>query len=452
MGTSGQLEETEACMRQWTGTSLGGSRDRLHNVDPYAPCRCGSGVKYKFCCREKDRQAQAARMVNTQDDPWRDLEAGGTVVLDLEQGERLNAEGMRLLALQRLAEAERSFRASIAAAPLVPAAHNNLAVAVFAQGRVDEAIPIQEAILRKVPIENLFGMANLVQLYLTVGRVADAETVAKNSLRLKPRDSGALTKQCEALARLGRHQEILETAERFPSLSDGAVNYFAGLAAANLGLFDQAADHLRRVGRGEIIGQLAAKHLSRIKAGRGPDTVEGNWPYFQPQDIMPGEVFQTLIRQAEQEGPAKARFLTNPVVVDMVAAFLNEGRGGERDNGLIRVLERIDHPRADELLKRIAEGTFGSDALRLAAFQTLINRGVWDTKSPQRLWLRGEWIDVKSKENDITPEAASAPLSDELYPLYEAATTAGYRGRWEECERGWRELLSPGARLPPCLP
>ncbi len=30
------------------------------NLDPYAPCRCGSGKKYKFCCQKNDRKGPKA--------------------------------------------------------------------------------------------------------------------------------------------------------------------------------------------------------------------------------------------------------------------------------------------------------------------------------------------------------------------------------------------------------
>jgi len=427
-------------MRHETGRSIVWNRDAARQIDVYAPCRCGSGQKYKFCCLQKDRQA--LRTAKTWDDPWRDLGAGGQpVVIDFVEGERLNGEGMRLLALRRLAEAERTFRAAIAAAPLVPAAHNNLAVAVFAQGRIDEAIRIQEAILREVPIENLFGMSNLVQLYLTAGRVAEAEAVAKDTLRLRPPDTGALAKQCEAFARLGRHRDILDAVERYAD-SDGSVSYFAGMAAANLGLFDQALDHLRRVGRGEMLGTPAAKYARLIKAGRGPDTIEGNWPYLEAQDIMPRDVFEGLVREAGQGGPAEARLFRNPVVVDMVAALLNGSRGTGRDTDLVELLGRMEHSRAVDLLKRIAEGTFGSDDLRLSALRTLVDKGVWDSESPHKMWLRGNWVDVKSRQNEITPEAASAPMPEGLAPLYEAATIALRRGRWKEAEKLWREFLA----------
>lgn len=32
----------------------------MSTTDPYAPCPCGSGKKYKFCCMEKDRAAARA--------------------------------------------------------------------------------------------------------------------------------------------------------------------------------------------------------------------------------------------------------------------------------------------------------------------------------------------------------------------------------------------------------
>lgn len=404
-------------------------------VDVYAACRCGSGEKYKFCCLRKDREAQAGRTAKTQVDPRRKLGGGGPIVLDFEEGERLNAEGVRLLALQRFVEAERSFRAAIAAAPLVPAAHNNLAVAVFSQGRINEAIRIQEGILHAVPIENLFGMSNLVHLYLTAGRIAEAEAVARQTLRLRPGDAWALAKQCEALARLGWHRDVLDAVERFPGNADGSSSYFGGMAAANLGLFDRALDHLRRVSRGETLGTRAAKYFKLIRAGRGPDTIEGNWPYFEPQDIMPRDLLARLVLDAERGGPAEVRLLKSPVVVDMVAAFLNESCGTGRNEDLLELLERMDHPRAVDLLKRIAEGTFGSDDLRLSALRILVSKGVWDGECPRKIWLRGSWVDVRSQQTEIDPGAASSPVPDGLSRLYEAATVALHRGRWKEGEK-----------------
>jgi tetratricopeptide (TPR) repeat protein len=444
---SGPLSEYQA----WAAIRPSEIEMRHDNIDVYAPCRCGSGKKYKFCCLQKDRQAKTNRTEKAWDDPLRipDVEGRRTIVLDLEEGERLNAEGMRLLGSQRFAEAERSFRAAIVAAPLVPAPHNNLALVAFVQGRIDEAIRIQEAILRRVPIDNVFGMSNLVQLYLTAGRVSDAKAIADKTLRLKPLDTGALAKQCEALARLGRHRDILNAVERYAGECDGCVNYFAGMAAANLGLFERALDHLRRVGRHDLFVSRAAKYIGLIKAGRGPETIEGNWPFFEPQDIMPRDVFEKLIREMDDGPPVKASLVKNPIIVDMLAAFLNEDRGMKKNDGIVELLGRMEHPRAINLLKRIAEGTFGSDDLRLSAVRTLVSKGVWDGKTPRTIWVRGNWVDVKSQQSEINSEAESAPMPDGLSPLYEAATVTMRRGQWEEGEKLWREFLAKAPSFHP---
>ena len=39
-----------------------------NHPDPYAPCHCGSGKKYKFCCLAQDREA-ARKATNTAPAP-----------------------------------------------------------------------------------------------------------------------------------------------------------------------------------------------------------------------------------------------------------------------------------------------------------------------------------------------------------------------------------------------
>jgi hypothetical protein len=39
----------------------------MSNTEVYAPCNCGSGKKYKFCCLKKDREAADAARAAEQD-------------------------------------------------------------------------------------------------------------------------------------------------------------------------------------------------------------------------------------------------------------------------------------------------------------------------------------------------------------------------------------------------
>jgi tetratricopeptide (TPR) repeat protein len=364
-----------------------------------------------------------------------------------EEGRRLNEEGLRLLGNHQLAEAEKTFRASIEAAPLVPAGHNNLALAVFAQGRIQEAIWIQEFALRKIPLHNPFGRANVVQFYLTAGRESDAQAAVAEALRYEPREAFALGKQCEALARLGRHRDVLDHAGRYRDRSDGIVCFFAGVAAANLGSIDVALDWLRGVGQRDPHRPHAARYVAALKAGRGPDTLEGNWPYFAAQDVIPPGVIRKLTEGLNEDESTAPCLLDNPVVVELLAALLNEDFGQKADGALLDLLGRMRHPRAQALLMKIAQGTFGCDDLRMHALRLLVDKGVLDGSQPQRIWRKGRWTGVTVLLTKVTPEAASMSIPDELRPVHDAAMDASRRGRWEAAEKRWREFLvrAPGA-------
>jgi Tfp pilus assembly protein PilF len=103
-----------------------------------------------------------------------------TMISDLKKGERLNDEGVKQLSRMKFDKAEQSFRAAIAAAPQVPAGHNNLAIAVFCQGRIGEAIRIQSAALRKameIDPAYLFAPSALAVIYLNKGSVKEARAL-----------------------------------------------------------------------------------------------------------------------------------------------------------------------------------------------------------------------------------------------------------------------------------
>lgn len=54
----------------------------MASQDVYAPCSCGSGKKYKFCCRDRDRAAaeQAKRELAPESNDVETLPDGSKVV------------------------------------------------------------------------------------------------------------------------------------------------------------------------------------------------------------------------------------------------------------------------------------------------------------------------------------------------------------------------------------
>jgi tetratricopeptide (TPR) repeat protein len=413
--------------------------------DPYAPCRCGSGKKYKFCCLAPDRRlkrevpppSSAIERVGSQD----------VVFLDMETSENLNTEGMALLDAGRYAEAEPKFLAAIKAAPMVPAPRNNLALVTFIQGDIEKAIRIQEQAVRDCPVESLFGLASLAQLYLAAGRAAEAEALANDLARRQQRDPSALAKTCEIFARLRRHQAILDAAEASARLQDDLVCFYAGIAAANLGQYERAAAYLRRVDPRSPARDRAGKCARLIAAGKGPETIEGNWPYFTAGEILPPPVLSRSISAAEQSESLRTKLLDNAMLAEALGAMLNDGAGDPQT--VLQCLGHVNHPRAVELLRKIAEGTFGSDELRLAASQELQRKGVWKDEEPHQIWLRGQWTPVVSRTFSVSPEAVSAELARELHPLYGEALLTARRGKWRKAEELWRRLIAAAPRFHP---
>jgi tetratricopeptide (TPR) repeat protein len=415
---------------------------------PYEPCPCGSGRKYKFCCQDRDREA--AR--DAAADPWLSApppDAADLACSGMSKGERLNDRGLKLLQQRDFIAAERCFRASIEAAPLLPRGHNNLANTLFLQGKLADAIRVQEGALRGPAIPNPFGRAQLVHFYLVAGRDAEAEATMAQVLQSPPTDAFAMGRTCQSLALLGQHRQIADLLDRYPAPLDDLLHWYAGAAAANLGRADAALEHLQAVSpRGGV--QSRARDLSRrLESGHGPGTLEGNWPYFECVEIIPRDLCERAMEQSESPGHPLYPVLHTRAMVDVVVALLNTTRG--EDDAEVAVLADIQHPRAAEVLQKIAEGTFGSDALRLAAMHRLVARGIWSRDETHTVWLGGRWTEAQALAHEMdcqTPSSAHLPPAD-LMPRYRQAVELGQRGRLKQAEKIWRELLAKAPDHPP---
>jgi len=413
---------------------------RRPGPDVYAPCRCGSGKKYKWCCLAKDREAASKPGApSSADGPAGSLLGSDKVIaLDLVEGERLNTKGMRLLSRGKYTEARSAFLAAIEAAPLPPAAHNNLALVTFILGDLQEAIRLQERAIDQIPIENVFGMANLVHFYLTAGRESEAESLAEKLTARELRDISALGKTCEVLARLARHTAILAAVEQYYGALDAPVCFFAGIAAANLGRYDRAIAYLNRIERRAAHRARATATIRRIQQGAGPGTIEGNWPYFHAQELFPRSILDRLTGNKKDDSAMRAA-MDNAAFVDTLAAILNENGG--KDPAALEGLRFVRHPRADELLQTVAKGTFGPDELRLTAVRLLNERGTWPYGEPHKVWLKGSWTMLGGRGFELNPEAGTGPIPERVMPLYEKAVVAGQDGQWKKAERLWRRFL-----------
>jgi tetratricopeptide (TPR) repeat protein len=145
----------------------------------------------------------------------------------------------------RLDEAERHLEAALAIVPAYPQAHDNLGILLMKRGRVGEAIPHFEAALARSQDPEIRN--NLGNALLASGRLDDALQRLDQAIRLRPDYALAHFNRAMALGRLGRAEEALRAFDQSiryrPDLADAWAN--RGLLLATLGREDEAASDLR---------------------------------------------------------------------------------------------------------------------------------------------------------------------------------------------------------------
>ena len=184
----------------------------MRQIDPYEPCMCGSGKKYKFCCYQKKNDAAAPSTAGLSSsahtkDVFADLFAADEDKC-LESFD-LNQKGLQLMRSGDLEEVLTYFRKAIATMPQIYTASNNLALCLLVLGRLDEAIQVQKEGLMASPFPNPFGLANMATFLYISGDEIGCQRNIDEAVKLKMPSSDACVKVCEVLARLRRHQAII---------------------------------------------------------------------------------------------------------------------------------------------------------------------------------------------------------------------------------------------------
>ncbi len=409
--------------------------------DTYGPCPCGSGQKYKFCCRERDREQRRAILREVPSAMGPDGEP--VVFLDLEEGERLHARGLSLVERGRGREAIPILEKAIEAAPVIPNPYNNLALAYFLDGDVAAAIKVSERVDRAIDPGNTFALGNLVHFYILAGRSRDAERAADRLRGRQPETEDAAVRMTEAFARIGRHEDVLAVTrpESWRGLRRARIAFLQGAAAANLGQYARAQELLRGASGDPDHRERAKRYLDLLARRCGPETLYGDWPYFRCSDWVPPGYLD------RNKGNDEA-LRSCPGLVQGMVADLNDDPA--HDEFPIRILRQIGSAAALSVLHRVAEGTFGTVQLRLAALDALCELGEIEEGSAVKLWHDGEWTEVQLRKFEITEEAAStAPAW--LVPEVKQVMDALHAGDLVRAEKLGRELLARAPDVPMVL-
>jgi tetratricopeptide (TPR) repeat protein len=180
------------------------------------------------------------------------LPAAEALYLQILQSQPEHADALHLLGVvthQRgdQPKAVELIRRAIALNGKEPTYRSNLAVALRAMNRVDEAVAeLQEAV--RMDPNYAAGHKNLGIMLGQMGRHRLAARHLQRALELVPRDQGTAKSLGVALINQGRHEEAVEAFARAVQLKpdDPEAENNLGVALKDIGRFDVAAAHLRK--------------------------------------------------------------------------------------------------------------------------------------------------------------------------------------------------------------
>ena len=261
----------------------------------YAPCPCGSGKKFKFCCYQEVRD-------DLPDNPSmqdvKELVAGPFDVFSNCPGVDKVAdrpaiqkavEGVKAMMRDKdFSNAVDLFHEARMMCPDIIPAWDSEATALWQCAEYEKAAEVQRESLARSGGWDVFGLAQLAEFEYALGNDAVYESYVAKALRMAVRSVHEMSKVCEALALARRHADLFEYATGRGAEMRPEHARFAGVAAANLGKWREA----RRLIGIALDGDIGGTLLEDIEYELESDDPQspyplGEWPYFDLDSYPP---------------------------------------------------------------------------------------------------------------------------------------------------------------------
>ncbi len=324
---------------------------KLDNAILYMPCPCGSGAKFKFCCRPKllgelDGCRTRADIVAEV----RCRQAGAFVARENPEVAELCDKGFDALPKGKFDDAREFFRRARELDSGALEAWNNGAICEWESGEVEAAIDLQRKSFEHLPFRNTFGTASMAIYLHVLGREEEAAEWLEKALKDRlPLSRDVVARVCFALALYRRHRDIVDYAVASCMDDDPLVALFKGVALANLGAWERALPALESA-VGEDPTGLAEHYVDCFEEGVETRSVrEGEWPYLSYEAFAPARWFNKAMedgRDPFERYPAVAAEAMEVLANDdrqpagKLLALIR-GREGEPWETLRKGLERL---------------------------------------------------------------------------------------------------------------
>ena len=339
-----------------------------------------------------------------------------------------------------------------------PPPHNNLAMALFSDGQPDQAISICRKVIEQ-DANNVHALGNAIRFLAWTGREAEARPLWDRLRGVTPRVPSDVLKVAEAAADLNEDESVYQALNppNGPPLSQAmrpryvpGIELMLAIAEANTGRRRQAIHRLEAL-QPKVSG--LEDYLTALRAGKpGPGWAE-RFPYVSLHEMLPSDEMETFVNLVGgQKDIQEPRFRRQ--VERFVARYPQIVRVAEKiiwetelpDLG-IALLAVIPTPAAHAALRRFALSQAGEDDARMRALRALGESGGLDGDEWVRVWLNGEWQQVRVREYELVEEA-EFDYAEQVADLLNQGLAAMQAKDDEEAERLYRQALAlePQAR------
>ena len=333
----------------------------------------------------------------------------------------------------------------LAVKPMMVSARNNLTLALFQTGQMQESIQIVRETLQLFP-DNRFAEASLGRMLFLSGQFEEAHEIARHISDSPADQQDAVAIQAEFLGLMGYDQEILhvvQLAEKIPSMAPqcrGVLNHYKAFALKRLGRDQEAMDCWKLSLKDYPQLVLAQENLSELKSAAH---CHAPWPdhfgKWLPKRAMDGFI-QFLKSDKSSQKLRIAEALNRwPHVGKLIPALLDRGDRTGREFAVM-LAKGLASDEMLDALESFATSNRGPDDLRSQTLTFLKEKGRLNEGSIQ-FWSRGKWtpVLVTSLEINRNPIPHKNPKVDDLIQQgYDAMQT----GDFDAAEAKFREALA----------
>ena len=369
--------------------------------------------------------------------------------------ERQTERGLRAMHDGDRALHRTDYRASIAASRRAagllrdyPPPLNNLAIALFFDGRPKEAIAAAKNVLASDP-NNIHALSHAIRFLFWTGQEEDARELWPRLRAVKPGHVAHRHKIAEAAAVLGDDESVYAVLEPLGDATPEDLEWsvqaqrMLAIAEANLGHRHEALSRLRRLGSSAPNQQAL---ITALEAGRAGIGWADRFPYFALTEFIPAERLLD-VGVVELLGPDASLDRANERIDRFVARFPQIVLVAEKiiweeaaPQAAVPLLAAIGTPEARAALRRYGLSQAGPDGFRMDALGHLVAAGEIAQGEECRVWLEGEWRVMAPSlfEASDDPELDYRP---EVRALLAAAEIALADKDFSRAERFLREVL-----------